>query len=232
MLARKEEEIILPHEDPAVGRVITIHHLGVSQSERIVWLMEEQGLPYKLKWYERKPNRAAPDELLALHPTAMAPVIEDGDVVLTESAVIAEYICHRHAGGRLTLRPEQPNYYEYLYWMQFNNSAMGLRFTKSVLAAGGSGPVVDTMSEVVGRREEQYYKYLDRRLGESAFIAGPELSCADIMIVYRLTTALLFGGRPIDDLPNALAYVKRIEARPAYRKAMQIAGPKAIAPKG
>jgi len=59
--------------------VITIHHLGVSQSERIVWLMEELGLPYRLKWYDRKPNRAAPDEYLALHPTAMAPVIEDGD---------------------------------------------------------------------------------------------------------------------------------------------------------
>lgn len=63
--------------------MITIHHLGVSQSERIVWLMEELGLPYRLNWYHRKPNRLAPDELLALHPTAMAPVIEDGEVVLT-----------------------------------------------------------------------------------------------------------------------------------------------------
>lgn len=90
--------------------MITIHHLAVSQSERIVWLMEELGLPYKLKWYERKPNRLAPDELLALHPTAMAPVIEDGGVVLTESAVIVEYICHRHAGGRLALRPEHPGW--------------------------------------------------------------------------------------------------------------------------
>lgn len=211
--------------------MITIHHLGVSQSERIVWLMEELGLPYRLKWYHRKPNRLAPDELLALHPTALAPVIEDDDVVLTESAVIVEYLCHRHAGAGMTVRPEQPNYYEYLYWMHFNNSAMGLRFTKSVLAAGASGPVADTMSEVAHRREERYYKYLDRRLGESPFLAGPELTCADIMVVYRLTTALLFGGRPINDLPNAIVYVKRIEARPAYQKAMAIAGPKAVAPK-
>src|SRR5690606_38620936 len=72
--------------------VITIHHLDVSQSERIVWLMEELGLPYELKWYDRKPDRLAPDELLALHPTAMAPVVVDGDRVLTESAVIVEYI--------------------------------------------------------------------------------------------------------------------------------------------
>ena len=211
--------------------MITIHHLGVSQSERIVWLMEELALPYELKWYDRMPNRLAPPDFLKLHPTAMAPVIEDDGRVLTESAVIAEYICHRHAGGKFTLRPEQPNYYDYLYWMHFNNSAMGLRFTKSVLQAGATGPVADTMGEVVRRREEQFYKYLDQRLGESPFLAGPEFTCADIMTVYRLTTAILFGARAIDDLPNVVAYVKRIEARPAYQKAMSIAGPKAVKPK-
>ena len=104
------------------------------------------------------------------------------------------------------------------------------RFTKSVLAAGASGPVADTMREVVNRREEQYYKYLDKRLGEVPYLAGPELTCADILVVYRLTSGVLFGARSIDDLPNAVAYVKRIEARPAYHKAMRIAGPKAVAP--
>ena len=211
--------------------MITIHHLGVSQSERIVWLMEELALPYKLKWYDRMANRLAPPELLKLHPTAMAPVIEDDGRVLTESAVIAEYICHRYAGGKFTLRPEQPNYYDYLYWMHFNNSAMGLRFTKAVLGAGATGPVADTMGEVVRRREEQFYQYLNQRLGESQFLAGPELTCADIMTAYRLTTGVLFGARPIDDLPNVVAYVKRIEGRPAYQKAMSIAGPKAVKPK-
>lgn len=211
--------------------MITIHHLGVSQSERIVWLMEELALPYKLKWYDRKSNRLAPDELLALHPTAMAPVIEDGHRVLTESAVIAEYICHTYAGGRMTVGPAQLNYYDYLYWMHFNNSAMGLRFTKSVLAAGASGPVADTMREVANRREEQYYKYLNARLGEVPYLAGPEFTCADIMSVFRLTTGVLFGAPSIDDLPNVVAYVKRIEARPAYQKAMQVAGPRATAPK-
>ena len=211
--------------------MITIHHLGVSQSERIVWLMEELGLPYRLKWYDRKANRLAPDELLALHPTAMAPVIEDGDRVLTESAVIVEYVCHRYAGGKLTVQPAQPNYYDYLYWMHFNNSTMGLRFTKSVLAAGAAGPVADTMSELVKRREDQFYGYLNRRLGESPYLGGPEFTCADIMSVFRLTTAILFGARRIDDLPAVVDYVRRIEARPAYRKAMSIAGPKAVAPK-
>jgi glutathione S-transferase len=211
--------------------MITIHHLGVSQSERIVWLMEELALPYKLKWYDRMPNKAAPPELLKLHPTALAPVIEDNGRVLTESAVIAEYICHTYAGGKMTVSPSQPNYYDYLYWMHFNNSAMGLRFTKSVLAAGASGPVADLMREIANRRETQYYTYLNQRLGEAPFLAGQQLTCADILSVFRLTTGILFGARAIDDLPNVVAYVKRIEARPAFQKAMQIAGPKAARPK-
>jgi glutathione S-transferase len=211
--------------------MITIHHLGVSQSERIVWLMEELGLPYKLKWYDRRPNRLAPDEYLALHPMATAPVIEDGDVVLTESAVIAEYICRRHAGGRLVVNPDQPNYYDYLFWMHFNNGTIGLRFTKAVLGTGAHGPVADTYSELVQRREAQAYGYLNERLGKVPYLAGAELTCADIMTVFRVTTGVLFGARKIDDLPNVAAYVKRIEARPAYQKAMKIAGPKAVAPK-
>jgi hypothetical protein len=102
--------------------MITIQHLGVSQSDRIVWLMEELGLPYELKWYKRGPDRLAPSEFLALHPAATAPIVEDCDTLLAESGAIVEYICHRHAGGRLTVRPEQPNYADYLYWMHFNNN--------------------------------------------------------------------------------------------------------------
>lgn len=212
--------------------MITIHHLGVSQSERIVWLMEELGLPYRLKWYDRRPDKAAPDEYLALHPTAMAPVIEDGARVLTESAVIAEYVCHRHAGGRLTVGPAQPDYWDYLYWMHFNNNAQGLRFTQTVLGAGASGPVADTMRKIVDRREGQYYRHLDQRLGQAPFLAGDELTCADILVVYRLTTGLQFGARRIDDLANVVAYVRRIGERPAYRRAMAIAGPGAARPAG
>jgi len=212
--------------------MIVIHHLAASQSERVVWLMEELGLPYKLQWYDRMPNRTAPPELLRLHPTAMAPVIEDDGRVLTESAVIVEYICHRYAAGKLTVAPTQSNYCDYVYWMHFNNNVMGLRFAKAALGAGASGPVADTMREVVERREDGYYQYLDQRLGEVTFLAGEELTCADILLVYRVTTGVLMGARPIDDLKNVVAYVKRIEARPAYQKAMQIAGPKATRPNG
>jgi len=208
--------------------MITIHHLGVSQSERIVWLMEELGLPYELRWYNRGADGLAPPEYLALHPAAMAPVIEDDGLVLAESNAIVEYICHRHAGGRLTVKPEAPNYPDYLYWLQFNNNVLGLFFAKAVMRAPG----VDAgrMGKVVQRREEGYFRFLDQRLGESDYLGGPELTCADILAVFQLTTSIRFGGRKIDDLPNVQAYVRRIEARPAYQRAMGVAGPDAKAP--
>jgi glutathione S-transferase len=210
--------------------MITIHHLGVSQSDRIVWLMEELNLPYQLKWYNRKADQLAPDEYLALHPAATAPVIQDGDVMITESGVITEYICHRYAGGKLTVGPSQPNYAECLYWMHFNNNVQGLFFAK--LALGAQAPSLDTapIRNAIKRREDAYFHYLDQRLGVSPYLAGPEFTCADVMVTFNLTSLPLFGGRTIDDLPNALVYVKRIEERPAYKKAMAIAGPAATPP--
>jgi glutathione S-transferase len=210
--------------------MITIHHLGISQSDRIVWLMEELNLPYHLKWYNRTADQLAPDEYLALHPAATAPVIQDGDVVLAESGAIVEYLCHRYAGGKLTVGPAQPNYAEYLYWMHFNNNVQGLLFAKLVLGTQAPGPETEMLRRGLKRREEGYYRYLDQRLGVSPYLAGPEFTCADVMVTFNLTTLPLFGGRTIDDLPNALAYVKRIGERPAYRKAMAIAGPTAVPP--
>ena len=86
--------------------MITIYHLSTSRSERIVWLMEELGLPYQLERYLREPTGAAPEELKAIHPLGRAPVIRDGDTVLAESGAIVEYIVHRYGDGRLALPPQ------------------------------------------------------------------------------------------------------------------------------
>jgi glutathione S-transferase len=205
--------------------MITIHHLGASQSDRIVWLMEELGLPYQLRWYIRGDDGLMPPEYQKLHPAATAPVIEDGDLVLADSAAICEYVSQRYANGKLSVAVDRPSYPDYLYFMQFNNNVQGMFFAK--LAAGaaksGGGPV----PAVIQRREDGYYQYLDQQLGKHAYVAGPDFSCADIMVTFNLTTLSRFGGRTIDDLPNVLAYVGRITQRPAYVKAMQIAGPSA-----
>lgn len=210
--------------------MITIHHLGVSQSDRVVWLMEELGLPYDLKWYHRKENRLMPEEYFALHPAATAPVIEDDGQVVTESAVVLEYICRTHADGRFTVGPDQANYYDYLYWMQFNNNALGLFFGALALGANPTGEAAPIVKEMLHRRWSGYYDQLEQTLGKRDYLAGDEFTCADMMVVYNFGNILASGGKTVADLPNTNAYFDRIKARPAYQKAMQIAGPEATPP--
>ena len=206
------------------GIVLTIHHLGMSQSERVVWLMEELGLPYEIVWHQRGADGLAPASYLALHPAATAPVVQDGDRMLCESAAILEYVCHKYAGGRLTVAPDQPNYYEYVYWMHFSNNILGLFFSR----LGLDGQTEGRVAGLVQRREDGYARILEQTLATSAHLAGPELTCADIMVAYCLTSPRMFGGR--DDIPNARSYLERIGSRPAYIRAMQAAGPTAAPP--
>ena len=204
--------------------MLIIHHLGVSQSDRVVWLMEELGLPYELVWHRRGDDGLAPASYLALHPAATAPVIQDGDRTLSESAAILEYICHKYANGRLTVPPDQPNYYDYVYWMHFNNNLLGLFFARLALGGQTEGRIAG----LIQRREDGYARHIEQTLGASEFLAGPELTCADIMTMFPLT-ARMFGAR---DMPNTKAYVERVSQRPAYIKAMEIAGPAATPPPG
>jgi glutathione S-transferase len=212
--------------------MITIHHLGVSQSDRIVWLMEELGLPYELKWYDRGADFLAPPELRALHPAGTAPVITDGDLVMAESTAIVEYISQRYGDGKLSVPAGDPDYPHYLYWMQFNNNLQSVLFIKVAVQSTGIDPAADNvMMTTTLRREDGIYRALEERLGQSDYLGGPEFSCADIMSMFNLTSLAMLGARAIDEsLPNTKAYVERVTARPAYQKAMSIAGPAAARP--
>lgn len=211
--------------------MITLYHLGVSQSDRVVWLLEELGLPYNLEWYDREEEGLAPPEFLALHPTATSPIIRDGDVLLAESAAIVEYLCQRHGGGRFVVKPESPDYPDYLYWMQFNGNALAMFFVGRIIAGSKDEELKSSLiAKMQQRRAQRYYQYLDEHLASHKYLAGDELSCADIMTMFPLTAFELFGGRGIDDLPHVVAYVEKIKARPAYQKAMAIAGPAATRP--
>ena len=212
--------------------MITIHHLGVSQSDRIVWLMEELDLPYELKWYDRGEDFLAPAEYRALHPAGTAPVISDGDLVMAESTAIVEYISQRYGEGKLSVSPEDPDYPHYLFWMQFNNNLQSALFIKlaaqmSGAEPGGDNPILTTTL----RREEGMYRALEERLGECDYLGGPAFSCADIMSIFNLTSLGMLGAREIDaSMPNTKAYMDRVTSRPAYQKAMAIAGPAATRP--
>lgn len=207
--------------------MITIYHLGVSQSDRIVWQMEELGLPYDLVWFDRGPDGLMPPEYRALHPAATAPVIKDGERLITESAAILEYVSQRYAGGKLSVPPAADNYPDYLYWMHFNNNLQGLFF--ATLAMGDTG--TERGRAFVKRRTDTYYGYMNQRLGDCDYLAGDAFTNADIMVTFNVTSLPMFGGQDIaKDYPNITAYVDRIKQRPAYVKAMAIAGPGAKRP--
>ncbi len=208
--------------------MITIYHLGLSQSDRIVWLMEELGLPYQLEWFDRGPDRLAPPEYLALHPAAMAPVIKDGDRVLAESTAIVQYIAHKHGGGRLTVSPGAENYADYVYWLQFNNNALCGFFVKTALQ--GTGQEQNLIGRLVQRRTEGLFKQMNDRLGDHDYLAGADFTLADVMSGFVVTTMPALGGRKLDDLPNVERYAQRLRQRPAWQKAMSIAGPEAKRP--
>jgi glutathione S-transferase len=203
--------------------MLTVHHLGISQSERIVWLCEELALSYELVRYERdKITRLAPPEYKALHPFGTAPVIVDGSVVLAESAAIMEYIIARHGNGRLAVRPDAPNYPEYLFWFHFANGSM-----MPVQFAGAIKPTADETprTRIARERCERTWQMVESRLGEVPYFAGQEFTAADIIMMFPLTTMRVFAPRDISGYPHVLAYLQRIGARPAYRQAMQKGDP-------
>jgi glutathione S-transferase len=205
--------------------MLTVHHLGISQSERIVWLCEELELDYQLKRYERRAdNRLAPDEYKALHPMGIAPVIEDGDLVLGESGAICDYICGRYGKGRLSPGPDDPDFAEHLFWFHGSNGTF-MTILMMQLVLGGAGGEANPAAGFVADRSRRAWAMAEARLGAAPFFGGRNLTTADIMMVYCLTTSRAFRGTSIDPYPNLKAYLGRIGERPAYRRAMAKAEP-------
>ena len=198
--------------------MLTVHHLGVSQSERIVWLCEELGIPYELKVYDRDPvTRLAPAEYKALHPVGTAPIITDGDLVLPESGAIIEYVIGKYGNGRLAVRPDQPNFADYVFWLHFANATM---MTRHMMLLGV--PAEDQSPRTLWARERANatWNLVEQRLGEAPYFAGDEFTAADIIMGFPLTTMRAFAGRDLSANPNIRAYLQRIGARPAYQRAM------------
>jgi glutathione S-transferase len=200
--------------------VLTVHHLGVSQSERIVWLCEELGIPYELKRYDRDPQtRLAPPEYKALHPLGTAPIITDDDVVLPESGAIMEYIIGRYGKGRLAVGPEKPNFADYLFWFHFANGSF-MPSQMSTMMASRLGAEESPRAKMMRERGERAWRLVEQRLGEKPYFAGDDFTAADIIMVFPLTTMRAFMQKSLDDQPNVRAYLKLIGERPAYQRAM------------
>lgn len=201
---------------------LIVHHLHVSQSERVPWLCEELGIPYELKLYDRAPTMAPP-EYKALHPQGTAPVIQDGGLTLAESGACVEYIAHRHGGGRLFLPPSHPAYADFLYWWHWSQGTFMPTIARvmAARAAGAAGP----MTEIQEDRFARATTALDERLKANRWLAGDEFTAADVMVLFPLTTWRYWAPLSWAGHDGILGYLERVGKRPAYRKAMERSDP-------
>lgn len=197
----------------------TVHHLQRSQSERIVWLCEELQIPYDLKLYKRDPL-LAPAELKALTPMGSAPVLTDGSLTLAESGAIVEYIIHTYGGGRLAVAPGTSNYSDYLYWFHFANGNLQANVSRTMWFRNANLPDDNPVKQRAEARLETTLKVVESRLGQTKWLAGNELTAADIMSVFSLTTMRVFIPFDLSNYPNILGYLKRVGERKAYQEAM------------
>lgn len=206
--------------------MLTIHHLGKSQSERIVWLCEELGLPFTLQHYTRDPvTMQSPPALKALHPLGAAPVIEDGGMVLAESGAIVDYILAMYGGGRLVLGPDHPDFAQYLYWLHFANGNLQPNLGRNMVLRRLNLPADNAILVGTQGRLDRALDLVEARLGQADYLAGQAFTVADIMTVFSLTTMRAFMPFDLAPYPHIQAYLRRIGARTAYRSAMHKGDP-------
>ncbi|MFP3497096.1 MULTISPECIES: glutathione S-transferase family protein [Pseudomonas] len=207
--------------------MITVHHLNNSRSQRILWLLEELGLPYEIKRYQRdSKTNLAPPELKAIHPLGKSPVIEDGGQVLIESAAIIDYLIRHHGQGRLQPDPASATYDQYVQWLHFAEGSAMLPLMLN-LYVGRLGDAGAPLHPRIESEVANYLGYLNDVLADKAYLLGDELSGADIQMSFIGEIAKAQGK--LQAYPNLAAWVKKFQARPAYRKAVEQGGEYAFA---
>src|ERR1700751_1888236 len=154
--------------------MLTVHTLGKSQSERIVWLCEELEIPYELKRYLRDAvTMLAPPDYKALHPIGAAPVITDGDLVLAESGAIVDYIMARYGKGRLTVAPDDPAFAQFLYWFHFANGTLQANMGRRMLLNRANLASDNPVLAATRARVDRAFYLVDARAREAEYLAGP-----------------------------------------------------------
>jgi len=217
--------------------MIVVHHLNNSRSQRILWLLEELGLPYEVKRYERDAKTMlAPPALRAVHPLGKSPVISDGDLVIAESGAIVEYLAGKYGDGRLLAPPGSPERLRCTYWLHFaEGSAMPPLLLKLIFDRIESGPMpffVRPIARTIAQRAKQMMvlpnlqrqlDYMEGELGKHEWFAGSAFSAADIQMSFPLEAASVRGGLDAGR-PKLWGFLQRIHARPAYQRALEKGG--------
>jgi glutathione S-transferase len=206
--------------------MLTVHHLGKSQSERIVWLCEELEIPYELKRYARDPvTMLAPADYKALHPIGAAPVITDGDLMLAESGAVVEYIIAKYGNGRLALKSDHPDFAPFLYWFHFANGTLQANMGRNMILNRLKLADDNAVFAAIKARVDRNFDLVEARTREADYLAGREFTSADIMMGFSLTTMRYFLPYDLARCPNIVRYLARIGQRPAYRRAMEKGDP-------
>ena len=202
--------------------MITVHHLNNSRSQRILWLLEELGLDYEIKRYQRDPKtNLAPPELKAINPLGKSPVIEEGTLVLTESGAIVDYLIRRHGQGRLQPDPATAAYDEYVKWLHFAEGSAMLPFMLH-LYVGRLGDAGAPLQPRIQSELANFLGYIDDVLGRTPYLLGAEFSGADIELSFVGELAKTQGMT--GPYPHLQAWLARLQARPAYRRAIERGG--------
>ena len=217
--------------------MIIVHHLNNSRSQRILWLLEELGLDYEVRRYERdKTTMRAPASLRAVHPLGKSPVITDGDIVVAESGAIVEYLVEQHGKGRLAPAAGSADRLRYTYWLHFaEGTAMTPLLMKLVFnrVETGSMPffVRPIAKKIAGTVKSSYIDpeitqqldYMEREITKTGWFAGKAFSAADIQMSFPLEAAASRGGLDAR-YPKLTDFLQRIHARPAYKRALERGG--------
>ena len=221
--------------------MITVHHLENSRSQRVLWLLEELGLPYEVQRYARDPKTSlAPPELLAVHPLGKSPVITDGEITVAETGAIVEYLVDK-AGGRLRPAEGTPQRRRYTYWLHFAEGsampplvmALVFRRIKSTRMPFFAKPIARAIADkVLGSfvmpNIERQLDFMEAELASRPWFAGDAFSAADVMMSFPLEAASTRAGLRTR-CPGLAAWLARVHERPAYRRALERGGPYSLA---
>jgi glutathione S-transferase len=217
--------------------MIIVHHLNNSRSQRVLWLLEELGLDYEIKPYQRDPKTMlAPPSLKAVHPLGKSPVITDGDNTIAESGAIIEYLVQQYGGGRLVPAAGSKDRLRYTYWLHYaEGSAMPPLLMKLIFGRLDRPPMpalLRPLARSIANGVQRNYidpqlkthlDFLEAELGKSTWFAGEEFSAADIQMSFPLEASQSRGGLDASQ-PRLSAFLQRIHARPAYQRAIEKGG--------
>jgi glutathione S-transferase len=218
--------------------MIVVHHLENSRSQRVLWLLEELGVPYEVKRYARDAQTMlAPPALRAVHPLGKSPVVTDDGQTVAESGAIVEYLVGRYGQGRLVPPEGTSERQRYTYWMHYaEGSLMPPLLLKLVFDRVEGAPMPffvrpiarsiagRAKSGFIGPQIDLHLDYVEGELGKSTWFAGDELTAADVQMSFPLEAAAARGGLDARR-PRTMAFLERVHARPAYRRALERGGP-------